>query len=377
MSSVDARGVVPAAPRPPPKGKKTNSAPSYASKLSRPDTRRRPRASQYVEPEVVTTDGVDANVATRIDVIDQLDISGLLGSTMFHHDSPYDACSPHSNQSNNKTAPILAFDPSGDTAATDPRGGRTAQASTGAKGKAGRRNDALDRRRLFVEHEGGLSSQNSLGLDPQYDAANPNAEFFGVAAEPWHEFATPSRRRTTPLESESTNQQNNAISNYADMETVLRGGTYSADPAPNAKAHDTPSLSMLARPAADTSETRQDARYASPNTKPQRSKSLLGRLRRVRIAEQPEANAPLPQPPPINGKSRDATADAALWDGFPGSTGSGRRQYYSAANQSEPYSYADAAGAPPPARTVSARAPSLKRSKTFLARLAGRNRGTN
>ncbi|KAK0557285.1 hypothetical protein OC844_005609 [Tilletia horrida] len=45
---------------------------------------------------------------SRIDVIDRLDASGLHGLSLFHHDSPYDACSPHSNR-HGARAPVKAF----------------------------------------------------------------------------------------------------------------------------------------------------------------------------------------------------------------------------------------------------------------------------
>jgi hypothetical protein len=48
------------------------------------------------------------NDSSRMDIIDRMDLSGL-GSTLFHHDSPYDACSPHSNR-NQRRAPVHAFD---------------------------------------------------------------------------------------------------------------------------------------------------------------------------------------------------------------------------------------------------------------------------
>ena len=49
---------------------------------------------------------------------------------MFHHDSPYDACSPHVNQTSNRKAPIRAFGSSADPVtnqmlASHQRGGRT------------------------------------------------------------------------------------------------------------------------------------------------------------------------------------------------------------------------------------------------------------
>ncbi|CCH45432.1 Translation initiation factor IF-2 [Wickerhamomyces ciferrii] len=43
----------------------------------------------------------------NVDTIDKLDVTGLFGGT-FHHDGPFDACTPQRNK-NQKSAPVLAF----------------------------------------------------------------------------------------------------------------------------------------------------------------------------------------------------------------------------------------------------------------------------
>ena len=43
----------------------------------------------------------------NVDTIDKLDVTGLFGGA-FHHDGPFDACTPHRNL-NKKVAPVLAF----------------------------------------------------------------------------------------------------------------------------------------------------------------------------------------------------------------------------------------------------------------------------
>lgn len=45
--------------------------------------------------------------AKNVDTIDKLDVTGLFGGS-FHHDGPFDACTPHRNK-NNKAAPVMAF----------------------------------------------------------------------------------------------------------------------------------------------------------------------------------------------------------------------------------------------------------------------------
>ncbi|KAL6946488.1 hypothetical protein ACO0RG_000641 [Hanseniaspora osmophila] len=46
-------------------------------------------------------------IAKNVDTIDKLDVTGLFGGA-FHHDGPFDACTPHRNK-NTKVAPVLAF----------------------------------------------------------------------------------------------------------------------------------------------------------------------------------------------------------------------------------------------------------------------------
>lgn len=49
----------------------------------------------------------DAPKPKNVDTIDKLDVTGLFGGT-FHHDGPFDACTPQRNK-NQKSAPVLAF----------------------------------------------------------------------------------------------------------------------------------------------------------------------------------------------------------------------------------------------------------------------------
>ncbi|VEU21485.1 DEKNAAC102764 [Brettanomyces naardenensis] len=48
----------------------------------------------------------------NLDTIDKLDVTGFYGGAGFHHDGPFDACTPHRNK-DNKQAPVLAFPPDG------------------------------------------------------------------------------------------------------------------------------------------------------------------------------------------------------------------------------------------------------------------------
>ncbi len=48
----------------------------------------------------------------NLDTIDKLDVTGFYGGAKFHHDGPFDACTPHRNRDKSK-APVLAFPPDG------------------------------------------------------------------------------------------------------------------------------------------------------------------------------------------------------------------------------------------------------------------------
>ncbi|KAF3918777.1 hypothetical protein AA313_de0200985 [Arthrobotrys entomopaga] len=46
--------------------------------------------------------------AAPLDIIDKLDVTGIYGAGLFHHDGPFDACNPHRNKNKNR-APMQAF----------------------------------------------------------------------------------------------------------------------------------------------------------------------------------------------------------------------------------------------------------------------------
>ncbi|KAI9833058.1 MAG: hypothetical protein M1819_003891 [Sarea resinae] len=45
----------------------------------------------------------------QLDVIDKLDVTGIYGPGLFHHDGPFDACNPHRNRKKDQRAPMEAF----------------------------------------------------------------------------------------------------------------------------------------------------------------------------------------------------------------------------------------------------------------------------
>ncbi|KAF2091829.1 Pal1-domain-containing protein [Saccharata proteae CBS 121410] len=44
-----------------------------------------------------------------LDLIDKLDVTGIYGPSLFHHDGPFDACNPHRNRKKDHRAPMQAF----------------------------------------------------------------------------------------------------------------------------------------------------------------------------------------------------------------------------------------------------------------------------
>lgn len=213
---------------------------------------------------------------------------------MFHHDSPYDACSPHSNQQSNRRAPIRAFDPSVDPVTNQmltshQRGDRTVEPVRDEY--RGHRSQGTAR--APFQHRTAADSEGSFGVEPQYDDANPNAEFFGVAAEPWQDFATPAHVHRRTFADESSSGRTSRSSTFADMETYLRG---SSRPNPSGAAKE-PTSSRATEVTFDE-EPPPSAAVARKGTLrsgggASRSKSLIGRLRRLRL-DPDEADASEP-----------------------------------------------------------------------------------
>lgn len=61
--------------------------------------------------ERATKDGKTRGVRKPqgLDIIDKLDVSGIYGPSMIHHDGPYDAVQPHRNRKKDTRAPMHAF----------------------------------------------------------------------------------------------------------------------------------------------------------------------------------------------------------------------------------------------------------------------------
>ncbi|KAL6158086.1 hypothetical protein ACJBU6_03891 [Exserohilum turcicum] len=91
-----------------------NSDSSIVDRSLDPREERR-RRERRREREERSKDGKDPKTGKRIrkpqglDLIDKLDVTGIYGPSMIHHDGPYDAVQPHRNRKKDQRAPMEAF----------------------------------------------------------------------------------------------------------------------------------------------------------------------------------------------------------------------------------------------------------------------------
>lgn len=117
---------------PPPPVAKLGMGSKFANAFKRQTAEEKEAKRREKEKRMNREINKSAYNSSRMDVIDRLDLSGLNGS-LFHHDSPYDACSPHNNR-NSKKAPVMAFDPNIDPMTGKPIG----QGASGTRTAANR-----------------------------------------------------------------------------------------------------------------------------------------------------------------------------------------------------------------------------------------------
>ena len=174
---------------------------------------------------------------------------------VFHHDSPYDACSPHRNI-NQRAAPVRAFDARVDPATVQLLERHRAEQEVGGGEDAARSLRApADARRHYADEEG--------EPDPQ------NTDYWGMPTEPWQEMQ---ESRPAPVVHPGHSRQSSASSGV-DMETILSGGRH--------KQGGTQSWLPEDAPAANTALG--GARAGDSDSKVQRSTSFMGKLRRLRL----------------------------------------------------------------------------------------------
>ena len=92
-----------------------NSESSMIDRGSLDPREERRRRERRKERDERARDGKDPKTGKRVrkpqglDLIDKLDVTGIYGPSMIHHDGPYDAVQPHRNRKKDQRAPMEAF----------------------------------------------------------------------------------------------------------------------------------------------------------------------------------------------------------------------------------------------------------------------------
>ncbi|KAF2176458.1 Pal1-domain-containing protein [Zopfia rhizophila CBS 207.26] len=90
-----------------------NSESSMVDKGSLDPDEERKRRERRKDRDARARDGKSRSGKTRkpqgLDLIDKLDVTGIYGPSLFHHDGPFDACNPHRNRKKDHRAPMQAF----------------------------------------------------------------------------------------------------------------------------------------------------------------------------------------------------------------------------------------------------------------------------
>ena len=271
---------------PPPPPAKSGMAGKFANAFRKQTAEEKEAKRRAKEARMQEEISKSSAKTTRMDVIDRLDLSGINGASMFHHDSPYDACAPHMNRG--KRAPVRAFDPNIDPMTGLPynRGPNGARKPNNNFGPAPRKGDLEDdddktgasgsrpslstngsrpgrgtsaplvpslpmnadasatQLSLATDESGdnderwraqqGYHTQPSNVPESRYDSSNPNADVWGVSAEPWQDFAQPKQREKTGNRSMLSpyaagghygdrSGTTSAASSVFDMEAVMTG----------------------------------------------------------------------------------------------------------------------------------------------------------
>ncbi|TKA74815.1 hypothetical protein B0A49_02606 [Cryomyces minteri] len=105
-----------ASPPKPENRRPRRSSESSMHEKSAADDERRRRERRHREREARHKDGRPRDSRPPktkkpggLDLIDKLDVTGIYGQGLFHHDGPFDACNPHRNRKKDSRAPMQAF----------------------------------------------------------------------------------------------------------------------------------------------------------------------------------------------------------------------------------------------------------------------------
>lgn len=170
-----------------------------------PNEERR-RRERRKERDERARDGKSRSTKVRkphgLDIIDKLDVSGIYGPSMIHHDGPYDAVQPHRNRNKDHRAPMHAF-PAG--------------SANNALGGSGPVNDKIDLDKIhgrgaegFTDFGGGNSwkrpgmEERSLTFGPKERSDIVHGdESYGLGTSTFLEGAPASRTAIQQRESEN------------------------------------------------------------------------------------------------------------------------------------------------------------------------------
>ncbi|EME88119.1 uncharacterized protein MYCFIDRAFT_184908 [Pseudocercospora fijiensis CIRAD86] len=87
-----------------------DSRPRTESEEQRRRERRKEREERHKqEKEKIRRGEKKPRKPQGLDIIDKLDVTGIYGQGLFHHDGPFDACNPHRNAKKDRKAPMQAF----------------------------------------------------------------------------------------------------------------------------------------------------------------------------------------------------------------------------------------------------------------------------
>ena len=97
--------------RPGERGPSTQSKGRSGESTTKPSTQSKGRSGESTTKASARRDASSGRRKknSALDVIDKLDVTGIYGSGLFHHDGPFDACNPHRNKSSRRLAPVQAF----------------------------------------------------------------------------------------------------------------------------------------------------------------------------------------------------------------------------------------------------------------------------
>ncbi|KAH6633564.1 Pal1 cell morphology protein-domain-containing protein [Boeremia exigua] len=188
------------------------------------DRRRRERRRER-EREEKDRDGKSSSTRKvrkpqGLDLIDKLDVTGIYGPSMIHHDGPYDAVQPHRNRKKDQRAPMSAF----------PVG-----SANNSLGGAGPLNTKIDLDRIHGRGAEGFTDFNS-GNEWKKAPAVPTGEFSAkgrddiVHGEQTHGLGTstflegaPASRTAVEQDFEQKRAENNGLGRKKSIAQRFRG----------------------------------------------------------------------------------------------------------------------------------------------------------